>query len=227
MKPIILCAATVLAATTLTGCGLRIKSHDEVKTIEKTININEPFTAIEAFGMTDVKYTDGPTSIKLSAPAVIIDEIEVFVKGGTLYVGRDGQYSKKGYIESHIEISHPGVDTFITSGTGDFEIKSLNGKDITMETSGTGDFDCGTINCTILNANSNGTGDIEIKRLVCSKAGLFTDGTGDINVDNVQADTVKGYTNGTGDLILKGVCKFADLSEFGTGDVVNRLKIKD
>lgn len=217
--------ATVIGMM-MTGCiSIGSSEKDYGKQMSKTITLNSDFTSIESSGITDIEYVQGPTSITLTAPEKIIENIKIEIRSGVLYVKDVKNLELNGFSnikKAKLTVSAPSVGTFITSGIGDIDIKRLNVKEISLITNGTGDINLQTARCTKLNAESSGTGDIEISHLTCVVAECNTSGTGDITLDRLVAERISGYTSGMGDIKVSGECKEENLRSSGMGDINSR-----
>lgn len=232
-KTIIGAIAVAGICVSMAGC-IRVgesKSKDYGEKVSKTINVTEDFNSIESTGLTDIEFAQGPLSLTLEAPEKLIDKIDIEVKGGVLKVGeRKGfeVHNLSNFQNVKLIVSAPSVGTFITSGTGDIDLKRLNVKEISIVSNGTGDVELQTARCTKFSAMSHGTGDIEIKHLSCVVAECSTSGTGDITFERLVADRLSGTTSGVGDITVSGECKEANLTSSGTGDINRRgLEITD
>ena len=203
----------------LASCGVKV--YTSKGNAQKSFVIKSAFNAIETASYIDIEYVPGAPSVTLSAPPEIIDNIHVVVKDSVLvvYMNYQANHVNVSNSASKLTVSYPGVNTFLSSGTGDIEIKNVNVETLTLSTNGTGDIECKDSKCKFLVATTYGTGDIELEKFSCITAKLSSNGTGDIEAEKFTADTVEASTTGTGDINISGVCKSVTKESGGTGDI--------
>jgi hypothetical protein len=214
-------AISILALSSMSSCGKIITVKSKADDVKRTINVKGQFSAIRTNDITDVKYTDGPLSITLSAPDEIIDLIHVTVQDGTLVVDMDESDRRfNGNFHSELTVSAPGVTSFCTNGTGDFDLDNINGNVIIFESNGTGDFEAHSLNCTTFKLSTNGTGDAVIKHVQAEDMDLYSAGTGDIEITEIKVNKLVASTYGTGDIDFnRGSAQTAKLTNCSTGDI--------
>ncbi|MDE6007181.1 MAG: DUF2807 domain-containing protein [Muribaculaceae bacterium] len=213
-------SAIGILSTSCIKIGTSQKDYGEAVTT--TVNITEDFNTIITSGITDIEFVPGPVSMTLTAPEKIIDNIKIEVRNGTLYVEEKKGFEIKNFsnnFQAKLTVSAPSVSKFETTGIGDFEIKRLHEKEVSLITTGTGDISLQTARCTKLSAHGSGTGDIDISYLSCVVAECSTSGTGDITFTRLVADRLNGTTSGIGDITVSGECKEATLESSGMGDI--------
>lgn len=203
----------------LASCGVKV--YTSKGNAKKTFVIKSAFNAIKTLANTDIEYVPGAPSVTLSAPPEIIHSIDIVVRDSVLVVYRDYEANLVNVSNSasKLTVSYPGVNTFISSGTGDIEIKNVNVETLTLSTYDTGDIECKDSKCKFLIATTNGTGDIKLEKFSCITAKLSSNGTGDIEAEKFTADTVEASTTSTGDINISGVCKSVTKESNGTGDI--------
>lgn len=203
----------------LASCGVKV--YTSKGNAKKTFVIKSAFNAIKTVTNTDIEYMPGAPSVTLSAPPEIIHSIDIVVRDSVLvvYMNYHENLGNVSNIKTKLIVSYPGVNTFLSSGTGDIEIKNVNVETLTLSTNGTGDIECKDSKCKFLIATTYGTGDIELEKFSCITAKLSSNGTGDIEAEKFTADTVEASTTGTGDINISGVCKSITKESDGTGDI--------
>lgn len=214
-------AISILSISSLASCSNIITIKSKADDVTRTINVSGQFNAIETNDITDVKYTEGPLSITLSAPEEIIGKIEVKLVDGTLVVDmEDGSHKLNGNYHAELTVSAPGVTYFRTNGTGDFDLANINGKEIVFESNGTGDFEAHSLNCTTFKLNTRGTGDAVIKYVQADDMDVYTSGTGDIEITEIKVNNLVASSSGTGDIdFSRGYAAKAKLTNSSTGDI--------
>lgn len=128
-------AVSGIVAILLSGCNgiIRVSSSGESPEISRKILIEAPFDGVITQCYADIDYIDGPAEIILSAPESIIDYLEVKVMEGNLVIsekkGKDGKGFFDGLVMGmnsdvnvKLTVSYPGVNSFITKGSGDIKI---------------------------------------------------------------------------------------------------------
>ncbi|MDE7179823.1 MAG: DUF2807 domain-containing protein [Muribaculaceae bacterium] len=204
--------------------GFTAGMEDYGQQVTTPVEVTDSFFSIDTYTTTDIEYVNGPVSVTLTAPEKIIGKIEVKVENGTLKVGIPDKEDNRnlGMIKSTLVVSAPGVNKFISTGTGDIDIKGAESKEIVLNTTGTGDIDVSRANCVKFTANTSGTGDIEAEYVNCTIAELNTSGTGDIEIKRISAEKISGMSSGTGDIEVKGECDQVNISKSGIGSVNTR-----
>lgn len=201
-----------------------IKCNGELVT--KTIKATD-ITGLEVSGSIDVKYTNGPVSIKLTAPSDAMQYINLSVRDGILSMSIKDNKSLMlpTNVRALLTVSSPDLSNITSKGTGDVVATNLTGDKVWIQTYGTGDITAEKITSTEAELKSFGTGDIKISGVEGSNLVITTSGTGDISVMDILAEDITAISTGTGDITLKGQCKNANLTTSGTGDIkVGRLK---
>lgn len=223
IKKIINLGIMICAGVMLTSCGIKISTDKKLMT--KRIEVSGTFNQIETTGITDVTYTQGDPDIILKAPEALMEKIIIRVKDGRLTVGNKEEQLNQIIGSATLVVSYPSIDCFITSGTGDIDIKASDVSKLTLKTYGTGDIECEKVKCDNILAETAGTGDIEIESLKCDSAFFYSYGTGDLDISGITSNFIDAATQGTGDITLKGRTKF--LKEFagGTGDIEKKQLI--
>lgn len=152
------------------------------------------------------KYTNLVLKVTVWAP-----DIEEFITTGTGDI----------FIDS--SITTLGDLAFVTSGSGDFNVKDVFCQNLSVTSQGTGDFEAGMVE---VNGNASlatsGSGDMAVKLVnVLADFELTTSGTGDILMTEVSCGTVSARTSGSGDLKVGkiDVTGSALLATSGTGDI--------
>lgn len=231
LKYIILAVVALTATTTMASCQNKVFSIvKDSDNVSRNINISEHFNGICTRSSVDIEYTEGAQAITLSAPKEIINLIEVKVSNEVLTVTVNSQnVIAPGSYNMKLYVTAPNVNKFITEGSGDITVKSIeDNKDISVSTKGSGDIEMPALKCVNFNANTMGSGDISAQAVTCTQADLSTKGSGDIGINKINATELLAITMGSGDIRLgSGNVTKAELSTFGSGDITAKnVKIK-
>lgn len=212
------------------SCGVKVKRMADDTT--RQIKVDESFTAIESYGITDIEYVEDPNcygnpQIELTGSEERLDKVEIYVKDGILIVTeKEEKINVSKFVETRLTVRYAGVNRFVTSGTGEIILYPLKSDNISLITNGTGEIEGKELICKTLECETNGTGDIEIQTARCDSAVLITAGTGDIEIKKISSDHIKATTLGTGDISISGQCKTTSFDISGTGDINSRnLKV--
>ena len=233
MTKTIYLAAAGLAAIAMTSCNgiVKVQSKDDSPEVTKEITVNETFKGIITRCGADVEYTDGPAHITLTAPEDVMKRLEVKVENGDLIVTTKEENSTKSSIingfvigmnydnDIKLTVSYPGVGSFMTQGSGDIKINSLERDAVSFTTQGSGDIEVGTINSTTLSILCQGSGDVTITDATCQEVSMITQGSGDIKFKEILTTTLSALSQGSGDISLAGEATSAELSTMGSGDI--------
>ena len=235
MKNLIIVAIAIISLS-LTSCEDYITGEGMVVT--ETFDLND-FSNIETNASFDVVVSQGPDQkIEVEGQQNIIDRVQLNVSNGTLKMDlENGNYKN---IELTVHITIPTLDRVVSSGSGDIEIKELEGDDLEIKTNGSGDVNA-TDKITLTNEmkiDNDGSGDIELDDLVADevtaliqgsgkleiKDGSTQDltitlqGSGDIQLYNLQSEDVTVTSQGSGDIQVKSMNTLT-VNLGGSGDV--------
>jgi DUF4097 and DUF4098 domain-containing protein YvlB len=113
-------------------------------------------------------------------------------------------------------ISVPSLTAVVIEGSGDVEVKGLNGENFSASIDGSGDLR--VIGHTKkLEANIEGSGDMDLSGLESEEAKVSIDGSGDIRVR--CSAVLTATVSGSGDINYLGSPPKTNISVSGSGDV--------
>ncbi|MBU8932674.1 MAG: DUF2807 domain-containing protein [candidate division Zixibacteria bacterium] len=176
------------------------------------------FSKIRTSGSYDIVVVVGrEQSIKVTFDDNLIDIIETDVKGRTLRIYSDESYRTRR--DCLIEITVPELKGFVAKGSGDIEIRNMDGEFFEFDLKGSGDIEMeGMID--ELEINLAGSGDIDARDLIARDAIVVIKGSGDIRVHATEILDAAIY--GSGDIDYYG--KPDDVSKHvaGSGNIKRR-----
>jgi hypothetical protein len=199
------------------------------------------FNAINIAGPFDVKITQGETeSVKVEAPADVMDRVLTEVNNGVLKI-----YSKHDYFHWGDLFGHKKVLVYVTikdvnainiSGSGDAWFKDgLTSNSLRLSISGSGDM-TGKVEVKTLESSISGSGDMKLsgraenstvhvvgsgdftaRNLLTVNSSVRVSGSGDAEIN--ASERVDASVNGSGDVHYTGAARNINSSKSGSGDI--------
>lgn len=179
----------------------RIISDDDMfaKLSSKTVPVTD-FNSLIVDGAYEIKYTPGPSSIVVNAPAKVMEHLAVTQTGSLVHIYTDGKRMRWKNVE--VLVSSPSLEALTVNGAVDFEAdRGLSGADFTMEVNGAGDIELNGLMAERVTITMNGAGDIEVERLQCEHLSLNVNGAGDVEIEG-RSTTADVSVSGAGDINL-------------------------
>ncbi len=183
-----------LLALVFTACEPGIEGNGNVK--EETRE-SAPFDKIDVSGSFDIFLTPGNyTSVQVVTDENLLEHIETYVKGGTLYVEAKeklGHYQKLELVLTMKTFN--GADL-----SGACELKSkgmLNGEDVELDFNGAVEADL-DLTCNKLDVDMSGASELTI-RGEAKKAKFEISGAGDIVADEFKTESCRVEISGAGE----------------------------
>lgn len=226
-----------VASLFLAGCATNAQSWNPTRIKEsknyvtKEIKVDN-FTKISVNGSPTVHFTQkaGKPQVKVYTSDNIAEVLDIYEKGGTLYVGFKQGYSVT-YNKLDINVSAPTLEGVNIAGSGEIYLDNgLETGQLAATIAGSGDIAGRDIRCGQLTAKISGSGDLDLTNITCSEANASVTGSGDLKLGNLQASTVEASVTGSGDLTVTGKAGEASYKVTGSGDlhasdlVTNRVK---
>ncbi|OUP11223.1 DUF2807 domain-containing protein [Mediterranea sp. An20] len=215
-----------LAAFALTSCMTNAQSwgskriKESKNYVTKEIKVDN-FNKISLIGSPTVNFTQkaGKPQVRVYTSDNIAEVLNIYEKGGTLYVGFKKGYSVS-YTKLNIDISAETLNSISLSGSGDINLKNGVKTDrLVLSLSGSGDINGSHIRCQELITSMAGSGDIELSDVSSSTTKVSIAGSGDIALKALSASFVKSSIAGSGDIVLDGQADEASYSVAGSGDM--------
>jgi hypothetical protein len=180
------------------------------------------FHAVNVSGSFDVYITQGSTeSVKVDAPANVIDRILTEVEGGVLRIytknNNGWNFSWGNNKRMIVYVSIKNVNSVALTGSGDVFFKDgLKAPSLTIKLNGSGDI-TGRVDVRNLETNLSGSGDITLSgRAETSQVSVV--GSGDFTGQNLVTNNTTVKVAGSGDARVNASEKI-DASVAGSGDV--------
>lgn len=201
------------AGTSLAGYfgGDQVKGSGNVQTEERTIS---DFTSVSLSGSPDLYIeVGGAPSLSIKAEDNLLALIRTEVKGDTLVIDSEKSYSsRKGIV---IRVTVPDLESARLIGSGDIDIKGLQGDHFEASVQGSGDVRVeGTVRA--LSATVQGSGDMHLYDLNALDADVRVVGSGDIRVQ--VTGNLEASIQGSGDIRYRGNPQVKS-SVQGSGDI--------
>lgn len=236
-KTIIILGALVLVGMATMACADSVKSVKEYvtsaekggKTVKQTRDIASNVTTINISSCVDVHYTQGSTpSLRVVAPANVIDKVVTEVKGKQLDVTLKGHFTVVVSGDLDVYVTLPNLSKVNVAGSADFEADGkVKASSLSLNVAGSGDIDMKSVECDNLTASVAGSGDIDIDRLKAQNASLSVAGSGDVEATLDGVKQFKASVAGSGDLDLKCIdCGHGEVSVLGSGEAKLSGKVR-
>lgn len=223
MKRMIMMTLAILVASTSLWAAKSPKGTEAMKTEVRKV---ASFEKISITGSVDVVYKQGNTqSVKVVAPARIINKITTSVANRTLEIGlKSNSFNGFNFYSDDdvkVYVTSPDLIGVFIKGSGDFEAKSkIDSDNFALSIMGSGDTDIDYLICDNFRVELRGSGDVEIDHLRCATSSISLRGSGDIEIsqDRVKNTNIELY--GSGDIKVKSAnCGVINCRVLGSGDV--------
>src|SRR5258708_21375673 len=161
----------LLVASLLAGTGLTIaKPHTTAKSnfsdiVDRHLS---GFHAVDVAGSFDVRITQGSTeSVKVQAPADMMDRIKTEVNGGVLKIYNKHDNFHWSDLWGHhkkivVYVTAKNLDAVSVTGSGDVDFREgISANSLKLSVSGSGDM-TGKVNVKMLESSITGSGDMKL-----------------------------------------------------------------
>jgi hypothetical protein len=200
------------------------------------------FSAVTVAGSFDVQITQtGTESVKVEAPADVMEHIITEVNGGVLKIyNKHDNWNWSDWWGHHkkiiIYVTVKDINSVYISGSGDVAFKNgISANSLKLKISGSGDMNgkvqAKTLECSITgsgdmslsgSAESStidlvGSGDYNAKNLLTVNTAVRVSGSGDAEVN--ASDKVDAAIHGSGDIHYTGAARNVSTSKTGSGDI--------
>ena len=192
--------------------GPRIKGSGDLQS--ETRDVSE-FERIKLSGSFDVSVKVGqPQSLKVTFDDNLLDNVVTKVRGRTLRIYSEDSYSS--HYDCRVEITVPKLEDVSLSGSGDIEIRDLDGGDFSVSVSGSGNIRAdGKVD--ELEISVSGSGDIDARDLEAVDAYVTVSGSGDVDV--FATGELSARVSGSGDIAYYGSPEHISQHVSGSGDI--------
>ncbi|WP_020656239.1 head GIN domain-containing protein [Massilia niastensis] len=171
--------------------------------------------ALEVSGAMRVEVRVGPApSLVVEADSNLLPLIRTETRGDTLKVYSDSQLRSRNPIR--ITYTVPRLSEVRASGSGQVDVRDLNGAPLDVRKSGSGEVRLAG-NVDSLNARVSGSGVIDATALHSASADLDMSGSGRVSVGEVRGDYARVNVSGSGRLEAKGVVRSLNARVSGSG----------
>jgi hypothetical protein len=214
--------ALILASLFLAS-ACNFSMAQEAETAGESIRRNYQVAAFDRVSMAgphDVIVTvGGAPSVRAEGDSKLIEELEVKVEDGRLYIGpknRKGNWSSNRKALT-VYVSAPSLSAAELAGSGDLKIDKVEGKSFSAAIAGSGDIELASLRVEQASFSIGGSGNIK-----ASGAALGSDvsiaGSGDLDLAGLDSRRSKVAVVGSGNVSARAT-EAADVSIMGSGDV--------
>ena len=202
------------------------------------------FNAIAASGSFDVYIVQGNTeSVKVEAPADVIDHIVTEVENGTLKIHDKhssgwnwGSWWGNNHKKVAVYVTAKNLNAIGITGSGDVFFKDgIRASSLSLSVSGSGDVmgkvDAKSLECDISGSGDmklsghaqnssisvSGSGDFSARDLVTAHTSVQVSGSGDASIN--ASDSIEASVSGSGDVSYTGGAQHIVKSKSGSGDI--------
>ena len=204
-------ALSACTTTRITGTGRNVTEVREVSGFDEI--------ELETFG--DVKVIQGnETRLVVEADEALMPYVETYVQGGTLHldVGRNNRSIWVNNADLSFELTVPDLSAVNISGSGNFDIESLETDRFAINIGGSGNIDLGDLEVDQFEINIGGSGDISVDDLTAEDIATNIGGSGDIRLaGRVSEQEIR--VGGSGNYQAKDLeSERVDIQVGGSGD---------
>jgi hypothetical protein len=223
---------TILATLVIFATTLKASAQNETRQVSG-------FTSLASSGPFNVHVNiNGTESLKISADAKIIEDIETVVEGGKLEIKFKHNHRWNDDSERSIDIyvTAKSLSALTNAGSGSIKVEgTVSGDNVSVVLSGSGDIESsvksGNLHATIsgsgtihLNGSADetkvtitGSGEVKAKELKTGSASVLITGSGSAYF---TADkTVSAHIVGSGNVVYSGSATITDSRTVGSGSV--------
>lgn len=232
--------AAVSCAVIIAGTGVIGVSADDTS---EQVRALDTFTSIRNKGSFEVFVTVGEKqSVKVTADSEIIDKVETDVRGETLHIELEDNKNWLGYRNIdvlRVDITVETLEAVRVDGSGNYEVRGLNGGNFSADVNGSGDIDLidaktdrlsiaikgsGDVDasgeCTELDVEIKGSGGVSGRSMSCKSGDISIMGSGDVDI--TLNESVDVGVMGSGDVTVWGKPEKVKSRSMGSGDIVLR-----
>ncbi len=204
---------TFTAIVCLSVASGQLRAEDQIRDVAA-------FDSVVLGGSGILKITvGGDHSVILEGDPRLLEDVETTVKGGRLLIKRESDWSffgRKDYGALTAHVRMPKLEEAMLAGSGDIEVKELNGGKTSLVIAGSGDIEAdGKLD--FLDLTINGSGDVNMPDLEVTDAEVTINGSGDVLVR--VSGNLDATINGSGDIEYVGDPARISRSVRGSGNI--------
>lgn len=192
------------------------------QTESRTVTLDGSWDAINLAGTQNIHFDIGPEGDPITVVGTPndLDNLEVYITGGTLTVRFRKGYKTLGRNKVDIYVKNPTLRKAQVSGTGTIDISGrLDSQLNEFSVSGTGRIYVESINAKDASCKVSGTGRIECSDIKTDKLTASVSGAGRVTLSGIKTGSIEARTSGTGRVTVSGETVSAKYSTSGTGGV--------
>ena len=215
--------ALVAVAATVGGHGLNFTFGDDDDGDESSAQTSRAladlrnFDGIALVGPDDVIVTQGRNFlVKAEGDAKALDRLNIYVKDGTLHIGRKSSFLGHGDDGATIRVILPALSHLKLTGPGDMKVDKLAARQAKVELTGPGNLAIAALDADAATFSLTGPGDLTVGGKAVTVSFSNT-GPGNIDADKLVSDNAKLDLIGSGDIQARAT-KGAEISILGSGN---------
>jgi len=191
----------------------RVRGDGERATEVRAI---DDFQAVRVASSIDVEVSVGAaTGLEVSGDSNVLQYVETDVSGGVLGVRLErGSYALRERLV--VRITTPSLERLELTGSGDTDVRALDGSTLTVVSSGSGDLTLAGRVAT-LELDLCGSGDVAATDLVCRAVSIDSEGSGDVALGDVES--LDAQMSGSGSVEYSGRPTILRTEVDGSGSV--------
>jgi len=177
---------TLLASTILVS-GLGVANAHDIKINIDTDDVTRSFDlsgfdGIDVSGVYELDITVGEGySIELSGDEEEMDNVDIRVEDGVLYMGSKKKWKKKNRHGIDAVITLPKLNDMEVSGVASADIQGVDAENFELDVSGVAEVDIEG-QCGSLDALVSGVGELDAEDLICDNVEVHLSGVGEVSV---------------------------------------------
>ncbi|WP_183579410.1 head GIN domain-containing protein [Mucilaginibacter sp. X5P1] len=216
----------LLAAALLTGANYTFANTHEFAKVKTDNTVQDRhltgFNAVDAAGSFDVYIVQsGTESVRVEAPADVIDKIVTEVEGGELKIhdknNSGWNWSGLTHKKIAVYVSVKDINSIGITGSGNVFFKEgIRANSLKVRVSGSGDV-FGKVDVKSLEASISGSGDMKLSGHAETST-IHVSGSGDFTAKELATVNTSVHVTGSGDAAIN-VSGSLDASVSGSGDI--------
>lgn len=175
----------LLSTAILIGGVTAVQAHeiddDDKNEVTRTFDLTG-FSGIDISGVYDIEVIAGKDySITVSGDRDEMDNVEIKVESGMLYMGSKKKWKKKNRHGIDAKITLPELDELEVSGVASADIEGVDADDFELDVSGVAEVNIEG-ECRSLDAHVSGVGELDAEDLICEDVEVKLSGVGEVSI---------------------------------------------
>lgn len=208
----------------LASCGHAESGGSDSSAIGSRSFALADFDQVALRGSDNVNVVVGKSfSVSATGPESALDQLDIFVEGGVLKIGRKSGsswhigWSRKDERDVKITVTMPSIRGAKLAGSGDMAVDRATADAFKVSLAGSGDLKVGNVQAKSVALSLAGSGDVEIAGRTGS-IDISGAGSGNVMANALEAETADISLAGSGNVSARATGS-ASVSIMGSGDV--------